>query len=561
MNQNILGCTEDELKKDRLHGWRLLQYIKSNDPAMSSIQTKKIKSHFAPLFVNAIAQNTTLRELTLNVHINATAALVLALNTSITKLSNPYSSMGDIGLKALMNHPSITDLSLLSNGIILKEFNNCSSQLTRLDLMMNKLHPNAAKMLSNNTNIQALNISSNRGLQKSGLILLSSSRSLTELNISGCNLDNETLKGVASIVALKKLKCGNNLNFELDSIEALALNSTLTSLHLNNTSIGDDAVQVFATNTTLRSINLRKNNIGIKGIVALSNNTTLKKINLGENILTIEAIKILADWTTITSLDVSTNKLKDECAILLASNTNLQELSVRANYLSNTGAKAIAHNTTLRRIDVSCNRITKISADLLVLNQHLTQLIISRNTLTGVQSLFKKSSLLNVVAARAELGDDGLKDIATNTNITSLDISGCQINSEGATALASNTTLVHLNHWANLYPANDYDMIEERIFRNRRHIINTRSSTLTTIIVVLLDSTSLFKQLPLEIVRLVSSFLIFPSFSNQSRSATQIHDFIAKNSAEIKKRLTIKKSIQIIEHTNKEKTEYRFVFK
>ena len=65
---------------------------------------------------------------------------------------------------------------------------------------------------------------------------------IKELNISGCNLDNETFKEVASIVALKKLKCGNNLNFELDSIEALALNSTLTSLHLNNTSIGDDAV-------------------------------------------------------------------------------------------------------------------------------------------------------------------------------------------------------------------------------------------------------------------------------------------------------------------------------
>jgi hypothetical protein len=561
INYNIPGCTEDELKKDRLHGWRLLQYIKSNDPAMSSIQTSKINSHFAPLFMNAIAQNTTLRELALNVHLDATAALVLALNTSITKLNNPYSSMGDTGLKALMNHPSITDLSLLCNGIVHEEFINSSSQLTRLDLTMNKLHPNAAKMLSYNTNIRALNISSNRGLQKSGLILLSSSRSLTELNISGCNLDNETFKEVASNIALKTFKCGNNLNLKLDSIETLALSSTLTNLDLTRACIGDDAAQVLATNTTLRSLNLQRNNIGVKGVVALSNNTTLKKINLEENRLTIEAVKTLAEWTTITSLDVSTNKLVDECAILLASNTSLQKLNVCANRISDRGAEAIAHNTTLRHINISHNKLTKMSADLFILNPHLTQLIISHNTLKGVQSLFKKTSLLKVVVERAELGDITLKDISTNTNITSMDIRGCQITSEGAAALAANTTLVNLNHWANLYTTDDFDMIEERVFQNRRYIINTRSSTVVSIIVILLHSTSSFEQLPFEVIRMLASFLIFPSFSNQSRSATQIHDFIAKNAAEIKKRLKVKKSIHIIEHANKEKTEYRFVFK
>jgi hypothetical protein len=77
-----------------------------------------------------------------------------------------------------------------------------------------------------------------------------------------------------------------------EGAKALAQNTTLTSLILQNNNIGDEGAKALAKNTTLTSL-VEGNNIGDEGAKALAQNTTLTSLRLS---VIISEMRELRPW-------------------------------------------------------------------------------------------------------------------------------------------------------------------------------------------------------------------------------------------------------------------------
>src|SRR5437868_629569 len=106
--------------------------------------------------------------------------------------------------------------------------------------------------------------------------------SLTKLDLSGQNLQGSDIQAL---------------------IEALAQNTTLTTLDVGNSQIGDEEAKALAQNTTLTTLYVSGSRIGDEGAKALTQNTTLTTLYIGYNQIGDEGAKALAQNTTLTTLD------------------------------------------------------------------------------------------------------------------------------------------------------------------------------------------------------------------------------------------------------------------
>jgi len=138
--------------------------------------------------------------------------------------------------------------------------------------------------------------------------------------------------------------------------EALAQNTSIVLLDLENNFIGCEGAIALAQLTMMTSLNVSSNGIGKDGAVALAENTTLKLLNLGSNGLEPGDAMTLAGNDTLTSLDLSYNDLCEDDAFAFAKNATLTLLSLRGNSIGPEGAVELAYNDTLRSLDISYNR-------------------------------------------------------------------------------------------------------------------------------------------------------------------------------------------------------------
>ncbi|XP_068738348.1 protein NLRC3-like isoform X2 [Montipora capricornis] len=237
--------------------------------------------------------------------------------------------------------------------------------------------------------------------------------------------------------------------------QALAVNTSLTTLDLSDSSIGADGVtsisQALAVNTSLTTLDMSHNSIGAEGATSLSQalavNTSLTTLNLSANFIGAKAAtslsQALAVNTSLTTLNLSVNSIDAEGVTslfqALAVNTSLTALGLSGNFISDEGAaslsQALAVNTSLTTLDLSSNSIgaegaTSLSQALAV-NTSLTTLHLFSNSI-GAEGATSLSQAL-----------------AVNTSLTTLDLSWNSIGAEGATslsqALAVNTSLTTLD--------------------------------------------------------------------------------------------------------------------
>ena len=194
---------------------------------------------------------------------------------------------------------------------------------------------------------------------------------------------------------------------------ALTVNTSLTSLHLMDNSIGDEGAsslsEALIVNTSLSSLALCLNTIGAEGASSLS-----------------EALRVN---TSLTSLDLSVNSIGDEGASSLSEalrvNTFLTSLDLRANSIGDEGASSLSEalrvNTSLTCLDLRANSIGDEGAsslsEALRVNTSLTFLYLSKNSI-GVEGASSLSEALRV-----------------NTSLT-LDLGSNSIGAAGASSLS-----------------------------------------------------------------------------------------------------------------------------
>ncbi len=128
---------------------------------------------------------------------------------------------------------------------------------------------------------------------------------------------------------------------ENDGFRALASLTSLTSLILWGTKIGDDGARALASLTNLTSLILGSNGIGDDGACALASLTSLTSLHLGGNDIGANGVRALASLKSLTSLNLEWNDIGDDGAPALASLTSLTSLNLNYSGIRADGARAL----------------------------------------------------------------------------------------------------------------------------------------------------------------------------------------------------------------------------
>lgn len=185
-----------------------------------------------------------------------------------------------------------------------------------------------------------------------------------------------TYDDVGALTAITTLKTLNLSFSNLGDLEAtsLATTKTLKSLKLNATKIRDEGVVALAANNSITKLSLRANNIGLVAVKALAKNVTIKILDIGSSNIDSVGAKALTANHTITSLNISWNNIGDKGVKALAANSNLKRLYVKGNHITAIGAAALATNASLTTLDISNNKIEAEGAIKLIANNTLRSL-------------------------------------------------------------------------------------------------------------------------------------------------------------------------------------------
>ena len=252
--------------------------------------------------------------------------------------------------------------------------------------------------------------------------------------------------------------------------QALRVNTSLSSLDLSHNSIrfeqANSLFQALIVNTSLSSLDLSYNFIGDKGAntlaQALTVNTSLSSLNLTQNSIGVKGANSLAQAlkvnTSLSSLHLSFNFISDEGANSFAQtlkvNTSLSSLYLHSNSVcakgANSLAQAIIANTTISLLHLSDNSIGDEGANSLAqalrVNASLSSLHLSFNFIgdeeanSFAQALRVNTSLSFLDLSCNSIGVEGANSLAqalrVNTSLSFLDLSGNSIGVEGANSLA-----------------------------------------------------------------------------------------------------------------------------
>ena len=415
----------------------------------------------------AISSNMSLQELNLgsnNLQSSGTIRIARTLqkNSSLRKLYIDHNKITDEAADdiaaAISCNIHIQELNLGSNNLqssgtirIVKTLQKISS-LRKLYFDHSKINDEAADdiaaAISCNIHIQELNLGSNN-LQSSGTIrivkTLQKISSLTKLYIDHNNITDEAADDIAAAISsnmnLQELNLGGN-DLQTSGIIKIAKSLqkmlSLTKLYIDHNNITDEAADDIAA--------------------AISSNMNLQELNLGGNDLQTSGIikiaKSLQKMLSLTKLYIDHNNITDEAAddiaAAISSNMNLQELNLGGNDLQTSGilkiAKSLQKMLSLTKLCIDHSNITDEAVDdiaaAIFCNQKLQEFDISENklqkagatkvlkALTGINTLRKLYISNNYITD--EVADDITAVISHNTDMEMLDISGNNLQANGA---------------------------------------------------------------------------------------------------------------------------------
>ena len=180
-------------------------------------------------------------------------------------------------------------------------------------------------------------------------------KSLTTLNVSGCNITDQGADMIAAVllktVSLTTLDLSNTV---LNSVKATKIVSALKNisslkvLNIKNNDVNDEAADSLA--------------------VAISSNSLMEKINLSHNKLSYSGVLNIANalLENVKVVDISSNSVVSDniadLSCVLSKCPVLQELNISQNLLKLTDVLIIAqhfrYHRTLETLDLSNNNIS-----------------------------------------------------------------------------------------------------------------------------------------------------------------------------------------------------------
>ena len=256
------------------------------------------------------------------------------------------------------NHPQVTGIFLGYNDIgpdgaaVLAQI----PKLDELDIEGNSIQDEGAIALSHMV-IKFLDVSEDRGyISSKGIIALVNNPAIETLNISG---------GVTRT--------------NVDADEALAKNTTLKTLIMNDAYVSDKDIAIISTNKSIQDLDLEGNNIGPDGAAALAKNSTITRLDLIKNHIGDKGAIALANDANLTTLYIAQNDLGDEAAIALAKHSAITLLHLGYNHITDQGAMALANNNILTVLFIDSNHIGSKGINALDGNQHFELLDTSGN--------------------------------------------------------------------------------------------------------------------------------------------------------------------------------------
>lgn len=301
-------------------------------------------------------------------HFTAAGALTIAKCTQLVAVDMNDNQIGDEGVIALANNPKLTDFYVDFTGIGIKSaavFAN-NNHLKKLIVSNNyQFDDNSAVMLAKNTSITELDIS-NTPITATGLNAINKMSQLVDLIAGNIHL-NDGIGDIATSSTLSGLYV-NHSQLHLKDIEALAANTSITSLDISANEIGDAAAIAIAKNKTLLNLRCIGNHITDDGAVALAQMHSLRFVNLDVNAVGDKGAAAIAAMPNLEVVSLDYNKVGDAGAIALAKNVKLQNIYLYDNDIQNDGAIAFSYNTTLYLLDLRYNKIGTLGKTYLARN-------------------------------------------------------------------------------------------------------------------------------------------------------------------------------------------------
>ena len=448
----------------------------------------ELKENDMPAILSYLAEHPQIKSLSLerNEMKSGKPIVMLAQNATLTSLNLNQVWVDDEGAKALASNNTLKDLNITVNtisnegGIALAK----NTHLESLNISLNidrghRMDVEAANAFAKNTTLKHLNIAySNIG--SAGVLALAKNNNLISLDVSDVYnhvpISNEAITALANNTHLTHLSLNDTI-ISADGLRMLAKNQNLKELDLHTCQIDDEAAKILAQSSTITSLNLAcnpltavgakalasmpalthliidklycsstsiKDPLGDEGAIALAN-THLIKLYISDNKVGPAGAQALAKIPTLKMLDISHNGIKDDGIIALAGNKALKLLMIDYVAIGDQGFAAIANSSSLHTLYMG-GGFTKLSDDNLKTLASSTSLkylnISGEMTPAGVRALAESKSLKALTIQAAFFGDAGTIELAKHTTIPMLDLSvNNNIETEGALALAKNMNI------------------------------------------------------------------------------------------------------------------------
>nr|QBK84586.1 MAG: hypothetical protein LCDPAC01_00670 [Pithovirus LCDPAC01] len=278
--------------------------------------------------------------------LRSSAAIMIALSTSLITLNIDNNRIGLKGIRALSENKVLRILSLADNGVTDEGAVLLSkSSLTSLNLGYNRIGDRGVAALTKNGTLTSLNLRNNR-FGNIGVLALSRNKTLRHLNLSYNEVCENALIKISEIPSLTSLcVCGNASNAVIVRFVSLIY------LDVSNNSLDSCTVKILSESKTLKSLWLRQNR-GPVDIYALVLSKNITYLDLSGNHVKTEDIFILSKNLTLKTLVLNNCGVSRIGAITLSRNFTLTSLSLYENNIHSEGVYALSRSKTLRYLEL-----------------------------------------------------------------------------------------------------------------------------------------------------------------------------------------------------------------
>jgi hypothetical protein len=310
-------------------------------------------------------------------------------------------------------------------------------------LYLDTLTDSAAEIMAHSRHVRGISFLLSpiyRPISENALVRLTAVPTIEKLDLTNCSLTGGGVQAIASSTTLKDLVIP--LDFNPTFAEQLSHNTSITSLAVSKYRTSSDIITL-ARNETIRDLFLGKGTCEVADLQALAANSTMEKLNLFQTSFGPEGVGALGSSTTLKTLtvtgdfDLSTlfptggpgfySPILDMPAVT--------ELHLCWVNLTSEDVEKLANNKILRSLCLQYINPPPYE------NEGIHD--------DGVRALARNKTLTTLQLFSNKVSDVGAQALAINKTLTSLDLSDNKVKNAGAQALAFNRTLKKLKLFHN----------------------------------------------------------------------------------------------------------------